>query len=90
MAAIPPPCDGLGPPAARVTATGLALVHENEVVLAAAGSAAQADHAVRDAGTVVEFHFPVEIEVRRGVGPVDERAIALHALDELARALRAT
>lgn len=53
----------LGSRAKRVRRTGLAVVHEGEVVLPAAGSEAEAEAAGNDARTVVHYYFPVEIEV---------------------------
>lgn len=47
----------------RVTRTGLAVVHENELVFPAAGSAAEAVAAAEDAQAMVQVVFPVEIEV---------------------------
>ncbi|EKV27267.1 hypothetical protein C882_1769 [Caenispirillum salinarum AK4] len=48
----------------RVTRTGLALVHENEIVYPAAGGEAEAIQAVEDAGTTVQVFFPVQVELR--------------------------
>lgn len=48
----------------RVLRTGLALVHENEIVYPAAGSAAEAVQAIEDAKGAVQVFFPVQIEVR--------------------------
>lgn len=48
----------------RITRTGLALVHENEIVYPAAGSAAQAVAAIGDAKGAVQVFFPVQIEIR--------------------------
>ncbi|MCF2872554.1 hypothetical protein L0664_15870 [Octadecabacter sp. G9-8] len=48
----------------RITRTGLALVHENEIVYPAAGSAAQAVAAIGDAKGAVQVYFPVQIEIR--------------------------
>jgi hypothetical protein len=74
------------PPAepARVTRTGIALVHEGELVLPAAGSAAQAAAAGADPRAVVEYHFPVEIEVRAGAAPADLAAVVDAVLERLA------
>lgn len=54
--------------AKRVERTGLALVHENEIVYPAAGSEAMALSAAEDAGADVEIHFPVVIEVPGAAG----------------------
>jgi len=55
-----------GGQAARVTRTGLALVHEGELVLPAAGSEAQAERAGASDRTAIHYHFPVEVEVVAG------------------------
>ena len=52
------------PGAKRVTRTGIALVHENEIIYPAAGSEAQAIQALEDNRTRIDVYFPVEIEVR--------------------------
>jgi hypothetical protein len=54
------------PQAARVRRTGMALVHEGELVLPAAGSAAAAEIVTNDDRTVINYYFAVEIEVRGG------------------------
>lgn len=48
----------------RVTRTGLALVHENEIVYPAAGNTAEAIQAVTEAKGAVQVFFPVQIEIR--------------------------
>ena len=60
------PGDGEETGAKRVLETGIALVHEGELVLPAAGSEAQAELVADDARAVIHYHFPVEIEVRGG------------------------
>lgn len=74
--------------AARVRTTGIALVHAGELVLPAAGSAAQADRVVEDSRSVIHYHFPVEIEVRAAPDPVDPERVAELALARLAQSLR--
>ncbi len=69
------------PSAARVLSTGIALVHEGELVLPAAGSEAQATLAAADDRTSIAYLFPVEIEVRSVGASVDVRA----ALDDAFR-----
>jgi hypothetical protein len=71
---------------ARVTRTGIALVHEGELIVPAAGSEAGLEHEPRE----VRYVFPVEIEVRGGPEPVDADAIADTTLRRLAEGLRAT
>ena len=74
--------------AARVIQTGIALVHEGEVVLPAAGSEAQAQRVMDDDRSVVHYHFPVEIEVRsvhasaHTDGRIDDALRAVAALME--------
>jgi hypothetical protein len=54
------------PQAARVRRTGMALVHEGELVLPADGSAAAAEIVANDDRTVINYYFAVEVEVRGG------------------------
>jgi hypothetical protein len=58
-----------GGQAARVVRTGIALVHEGELVLPAAGSEAAAELVAYDDRVVINYYFPVEIEVRAGAEP---------------------
>jgi hypothetical protein len=71
----------------RVTRDGLAVVHQGELILPAAGSEAEAEQVADDARATVEYVFPVEIEVRLAGAPVDADAIARRALDLLASRL---
>lgn len=74
--------------AKRVVRTGLALVHENELVLPAEGSEAGAILALEDAGTEVHLHFPVEVEIRLAPGDgADVAAEIERALHAVARRL---
>ena len=75
--------------AKRVTRTGIALVHEGELVLPAGGSEAEAMQVAADANTAVHYHFPVEIEVVAGGQMFDPQHVADLALDRLARSVRA-
>ena len=77
---------GSGP--ARVTRTGIALVHEGELILPAAGSEAAAETVAADDRTVVHYHFPVEVEVRGSPEPGDPVATVEDALRGVTRALR--
>ncbi|HEX6683627.1 MAG TPA: hypothetical protein VF062_12570 [Candidatus Limnocylindrales bacterium] len=72
---------------ARVLRTGIALVHEGELVLPAVGSEAQAEQVLDDERAVVQYHFPVEIEVRGAETAVDLDAIVDRALSRLAQGL---
>lgn len=74
-----------GGQAARVLRTGIALVHEGELVLPAAGSEAQAERVIADAEAVIHYYFPVEIEVRAAPDPIDPDQLADMALLRLAR-----
>ncbi len=72
----------------RVLETGIALVHEGELVLPAAGSEAQAELVADDARAVIEYHFPVEIEVRGEGQSIDLSEITRYVYERLARRLR--
>lgn len=72
---------------ARVLRTGIALVHQGELVLPAAGSEAQAERALHDDRAVVTYHFPVEIEVRGPVQGPDADTVADLTLGRLTRGL---
>jgi hypothetical protein len=74
--------------AKRVLQTGIALVHEGELVLPAAGSEAQAERVADDTRAVIHYHFPVEIEVRAGGERVDANEIATLVFERLSRRLR--
>jgi hypothetical protein len=74
--------------AKRVLETGIALVHEGEVVLPAAGSAAQAELVADDAHAVIHYHFPVEIEIRAPGQRIDAPGVADLVLERLLRRLR--
>ncbi|GAA4878616.1 hypothetical protein [Actinomycetospora straminea] len=72
---------------ARVGRTGIALVHEGELVLPAAGSEAQAEQALEDERGVVTYFFPVEIEVRSAASDLDLDSVADRVLSRLAQGL---
>jgi hypothetical protein len=72
---------------ARVERTGIALVHEGELILPAAGSEAQASQVTEDAQSVIHYHFPVEIEVRAAPEFVDIDEIVQATLSHLAQSL---
>lgn len=69
----------------RVVRTGLALVHENEIVYPAAGSEAMATRVADDASADIEVHFPVTIEVTGGGGGAAEAAGEDAARRQMAR-----
>jgi hypothetical protein len=80
---------GAGGTATRVTRTGIALVHEGELILPAAGSEAEGEDVAWDSSTVVQYVFPVEIEVRTVGAELDPDAIADSTLDSLIDGLAA-
>lgn len=72
------------PGAKRVSRTGIALVHENEIIYPAAGNEAQAVQALEDARTRVNVYFPVEIEIREaGAGALSSDTRSADPLAEL-------
>jgi hypothetical protein len=73
--------------AARVRRTGLALVHEGELVLPAPGSEAAAGTVGNDDRAVVNYYFPVEIEIRAGLAAADPRDAIEQALASLAQGI---
>ena len=81
--AAPPP--GRAPRGVRVRQTGIAVVHQGELVVAADASAAEVEGLQ---GEIVQYHFPVEIEVREAAATVDPDALIARALDQLAHGIR--
>ena len=73
--------------AVKVTQSGLARVRAGEIVVSASTSAAEAEQIGADDRTVVNYHFPVEIEVRAGGASIDAQKIADLALARLAESL---
>ncbi|HKE86166.1 MAG TPA: hypothetical protein VKB50_20540 [Vicinamibacterales bacterium] len=69
--------------AVRVEETGIALVHEGELIIPAAGSRAQAERAIADSRAVIHYHFPVEIEVRSAPNAIDPEDVIRLALQRL-------
>lgn len=76
-----------GGKAARVTRTGIALVHEGELVLPAAGSEAESEVVAKDSRSVINYYFPVEIEVRGAAGPADPEKLVKTALRSFAQGI---
>lgn len=76
------------PGAKRVSRTGIALVHENEIIYPAAGNEAQAVEALEDARSRIDVYFPVVIEIREAV-PTSGTAATLSTspLDDLETAM---
>ena len=72
----------------RVERTGIALIHEGEYILPAPGSEALVSPAEVEAVQVINYHFPVEIEV---VGELEEaqlQRVATFVFETLNSALR--
>jgi hypothetical protein len=78
---------GVGGRGARVRRTGIALVHEGELVLPAAGSEAEAEAVLGDDRAVVHYHFPVEVEVRGAPEGPDLHELIEQRLRRLAQRL---
>jgi hypothetical protein len=76
-----------GDRAARVRRTGLAKVHAGEIVLARAGTEAQAEAVAVSDRSTIHYHFPVEIEVIVGARAIDPNLIAERALELLLHGL---
>jgi hypothetical protein len=76
------------PESKLVRATGIALVHKGERIWAE--DDAQAELAADGTLAVVNYHFPVEIEVRGGSGPVNKEEIARYVYERLAKRLKET
>lgn len=74
-----------GGQAARVQRTGIALVHEGELVMPAAGSEAAATLVAHDDRVIVNYYFPVEIEVRSAASPIDVDELVARAFDGIVR-----
>lgn len=76
--------------AKRVLETGLAVVHQDEVVFPAAGSEAEAELVLDDQDSAIVVYFPVEVEIRAIPADIGEmRRIAEEAMQDLAGALAA-
>ena len=73
--------------ATRVRRTGLAVVHEGEWVIAARGSEAEFDGSGMSEQAVINYHFPVEIEVIAAGAAVDQEQLVDLALGRLAQYL---
>ena len=74
----------------RVEQTGIALVHEGEYISPAPGSEAALSPASAgtDAGQVVNYYFPVEVEVVGSPQGHHLERIVAHVFDQLDTALR--
>ncbi len=78
----------VGGQAAVVTTTGAAFVHEGELVLPRAGSEAAAELVAGDDRVVINYYFPVEIEVRGGKEAPDALGAVEQALANFATGLQ--
>jgi len=76
------------PAAARVRESGLAYVHAGELIVPAAGSDAELEFAASDPRAVVEYHFPVVVEIRQA-DPPDLLAVAEQVAQHLIRGMEA-
>jgi hypothetical protein len=74
----------------RVDRTGLAVVHEGEYIVPAPGSEAVVAPEAEEAGRVVNYYFPVEIEVVGELGPEHMEAVAQYVYDDLTNQLDGT
>lgn len=72
----------------RVERTGIALVHEGEYIMPAPGSAAQIASDMQTDGPVINYYFPVEIEVIGALSDAQLSLVADYVCDALNTALR--
>jgi hypothetical protein len=75
--------DIYGDEAVVVAETGIAVVHEGELIYAAPGSGARTTPAPGESLASVEYRFPVEIEVRKEQEDVDHDALVQRAMGQL-------
>lgn len=71
----------------RVERTGIALVHEGEYIMPAPGSEAQISGDGLSDGSVVNYYFPVEIEIIGTLSDEQIRRVSNYVFDELTREL---
>jgi len=71
----------------RISSGGLVAVDAGEVILAALGSAAEAEQVIDDTRTAIQILFPIEVVVQGSSDPVDPHAVADVALQRLSAAL---
>jgi hypothetical protein len=71
-----------------VQKTGIALVHQGEYILPAAGSEAQvADNGPAGSGQTVHYYFPIEVEVVGHLSQAQLARIAAFVSEEITDAL---
>lgn len=71
----------------RVERTGIALVHEGEYILPAPGSEAQITRDGQVDGLVINYYFPVEIEIIGALSDEQIRRVSDYVFGELTREL---
>jgi len=71
----------------RVERTGIVLVHEGEYIMPAPGSEAQITTDDQANGVVINYYFPVEIEVIGALSDEQIRSVTEYVFDELSREL---
>ena len=71
----------------RVERTGIALVHEGEYIMPAPGSEAQITRDGQGDGLIVNYYFPVEIEIIGSLSDEQIRRVSDYVFDELTREL---
>jgi hypothetical protein len=73
----------------RVERTGIALVHEGEYIMPAPGSEAAIapDSGGMVAGTTINYHFPIQVEMVGSLSDEHMQRIAQHVYDGLQTAL---
>jgi len=71
-----------------VRETGLAVVHEGEYILPAPGSEATIDAVPHAGAAVVNYYFPVEIEIAGSLAEEDRAAIQSTIWSQLLDALQ--
>jgi hypothetical protein len=67
----------------RVDRSGLAVVHEGEYIVPAPGSEAAISPDAAASGRVVNYYFPVEVEIVGELGPEHMEAVAQYVYDDL-------
>lgn len=71
----------------RVDRTGIALVHEGEFIVPAPGSEAAITPDVERTGQVVNYYFPIEVEIVGELSESQLRAAADYVYEDLDTAL---
>lgn len=74
--------------AAVVRETGLAVVHEGERIIAAAGASAIIDGGTGGGGVTVNYYFPIEIIVAGSLPEAEREAIEARVWEGLSDAIQ--